>query len=115
MNGPIYLPGRNGLQGVAARKQPAMGQHDTAPPALAPPQPQQLQQLRRQHGIAVLASLALLDPDQHPRAVDVIHLEGSHLRHPQPGAISGAESGPVFRPGRRLEQLPDLLGAEHGR
>jgi len=51
-------------------------QHHAAPLALTPPEPQQFQQLRRQHGIAVLASLALLDPNQHARAVDIADLEG---------------------------------------
>jgi hypothetical protein len=86
---PIELARRNGRErergGERARerapagKQPTLGQDDTAPLALAPPEPQQFQQLRRQHGIAVLASLALLDPDQHMRAVDVADLEGRYL------------------------------------
>jgi hypothetical protein len=36
--------------------------------ALAPPQPEQLEQLRRQHGVTVLAALALLDSEQHSLA-----------------------------------------------
>src|ERR1700722_6832079 len=83
MDSPIELARRNGLERgrerVPAGKQPALGQHDTAPLALAPPEPQQFQQLRRQHGIAILASLALLDPDQHARAVNVADLEGRHF------------------------------------
>ncbi len=46
VDSPVDLAGRDGLQDVAAGKQLAMGQHNAAPPALAPPQPQQLQQLR---------------------------------------------------------------------
>ena len=79
MDGPIELARREGLERVPAGKQLTLGQHDAASLALAPPQPQQFQQLRRQHGVAVLASLALLDADQHARAVDVADLEGRHL------------------------------------
>ena len=79
MDSSLELAGRNGLKKVLSAEQPALGQHDTAPLALAPPEPQQFQQLRQQHGIAVLASLALLDPDQHVRAVDVADLEGRYL------------------------------------
>ena len=79
MNRAVDLARRNWFERVPPRKQPALGQHDAAPLALAPPEPQQFQQLRRQHGIAVLASLALFDPDQHARAVDVADLEGRHF------------------------------------
>ena len=36
-----------------------------------PPRAQQLEQHRREHRVAVLATLALLDPDQHALAVNV--------------------------------------------
>ena len=64
------------------------------------------------HRVAVLAALTLLDTDQHAGAVDVAYFERGNLRHPQPGAISGAECGPVFRPRRRLEQPSDLLDTQ---
>ena len=90
-----------------------MRQHDAAPLAFLPPQPQQLEQLRRQHGVAVLASLALFDPDQHARAVDIIDLEAGHLRHAQARAIGGAEYGLVFDARCRFEQPADFLDAQH--
>src|SRR5207237_604391 len=43
--------------------------------ALPPPGAQQREQLRRQHGMAVFAALALLDPQQHALGVDVADLE----------------------------------------
>jgi len=113
VDGAVELPRRQRLKAIATREKPAMGQHDAPALALAPPQPKQLQQLWRQHRVAVLAALPLLDPDQHARAVNVIDLEGGHLRYAQSGAIGGAERGFVLRARRRLEQPPDLLGAQN--
>src|SRR5579871_4540103 len=39
----------------------------------------QLEQVRRQHDITVLATLALLDPEQHARTGEVGHLERRHF------------------------------------
>src|SRR3972149_5039048 len=36
--------------------------------------------MRRQHYVAILAALALFDPDHHALAVDVGHLQRHHLR-----------------------------------
>src|SRR5207244_8164173 len=49
--------GRQRLDRVAARKQPAARQQQAAPPPLAPPDAQQFEQLRRQHCMAVLPPL----------------------------------------------------------
>ena len=65
--------------------------------------------------MAILAALALLDPDQHARRVDVGHLERHDLGDAQPGAIGGAEGGLVLRPWCRLEQPRHLLDAQHQR
>jgi hypothetical protein len=40
-----------------------------------PPLPQQGEQVRREHGIAIPATLATLDPEQHAFAVNVGHPE----------------------------------------
>ncbi len=58
-----------------------MRQEDAAPLAFAPPQPQQLEELGREHGVTVLAPFALLDADQHALAVDIVCLEVCNLRH----------------------------------
>src|SRR5665213_2997825 len=63
MNGAVELARRDGLEAVAARKQPAVREKDITALALAPPEPKQHQQLRRQHRVAVLAAFALFDPD----------------------------------------------------
>ncbi|PWK75435.1 hypothetical protein C8K44_1031 [Aminobacter sp. AP02] len=94
-----------------------MWEHHPALLAFAPPQPQQLQQLRREHGVAILAPLALLNADQHARAVDVVDLEMSDLGHTKTSAISGAERGLVldawccFEQPRRFLLAPALAEA----
>src|ERR1700688_1527392 len=115
MDGAVDLAGRDRLGNAATGKQPAMGRHDVPPLTLAPPEPKQLQQLRRQHRIAVLAAFALLHPDQHSGAVDVVDLERGDFGDPKPGAIGGPECCLVLETRRRLEQPPDLLDAQHVR
>jgi len=115
MDGAIDLAGRDRLDSAATGKQPAMGRHDVPPLALAPPETKQLQELRRQHRVAVLAPLTLFHPDQHAGAVDVVDLEGGDFRDPKPGAVGGPERGFVLETRRRLEQSPDLLDAQHVR
>jgi hypothetical protein len=58
--------------------------------------------------VAILAALALLDPQQHAFGVDVADFERHHLGDTQPGAISRGESRLVLRPRRRIEQQRDL-------
>src|SRR3712207_5789224 len=96
VDGAVHLTGRQRRDRIAAREQPALRQHQAAAASLAPPGAQELEQVRRQHGMAVLAALALLDPDQHARAVDVAHLERHDLGDAQSGAVGGAQRGPVL-------------------
>lgn len=84
LNRAMELPRRDRIGATAPRKQPAMRKHHPATPAFAPPQPQQFQQLRREHGVAILASFALFDADQHACAVDIIDLEVRDLRWRRP-------------------------------
>ncbi len=65
MAGPVELAGGERLGRIAAREQPA------TEPGLPPPLPQQVQQIGREHDVAVLAALALLDPNQHAGGIDV--------------------------------------------
>jgi hypothetical protein len=58
--------------------------------AFYPPIKQQLRQLWRQHGVAVYASFALLDPQQHALGVDVADLKRHHLGDAKPGAVGGS-------------------------
>lgn len=75
---------------IAAREQPAAGHQDAAPQTLAPTCPQDLEQLQRQHGVAVLLPLALLDPQQYARGTDVGDFEAttSETRRPAPYATA---------------------------
>ena len=75
----VQLASRDRVSAVLTGEQPAMGQHHPTPLAFAPPLTEQIQQMRRQHGVAVLASLALLDTNNHALAVDVPHLEVGYL------------------------------------
>jgi hypothetical protein len=53
MGGAVELAGREWLDRIAARKQPAPRQQNAQAPAVPPSIAQQLEQLRRQHGVAV--------------------------------------------------------------
>src|SRR5260370_199423 len=83
--------------------------------AFDPPNAQQLAQLGGQHGGAVFASLARLDPQQHALGVDVADLERDHLGDAQPGPVSGSECRLVLGSRRRLQQKRNLLDAQNGR
>src|SRR6516225_1255476 len=113
MDGAVELAGRERLDWAAARKQPAARQQHAQAPPLPPPGAQYFEQLRRQHGVAVLATLALLDSQHHALGIDVADLERYNLGDAQPSAIGGGERRRVLRPRRRLEQQRDLFDAEH--
>ena len=78
---------------------------------------QQLQQLRREHAVPVLAALALLDADQHALGVDIADAQHHDLADAQARAIGDAQAPPCTsgRAGCRLEQPAHLLGREHAR
>src|SRR6185295_2786331 len=90
VTGPVELASGDRLNQLLAGKEPP------AWPLHPPPLPQEIAQVGREHDIAVLAPLALLDPDQHARAVDIGHLEIDDLGDAQTAAIGDAEGGAVF-------------------
>ena len=110
---------RNGRPHAAIRMQRvlcvAAGEQPVRRPRQPPIAAQDAEQLRRQHDIAVLAALALLDANHHPAAVDVGELETGHLGRTQPGGIGGGQRGPMLQAWHRLEEAHHLLGAEHHR
>src|SRR5205814_7884030 len=81
----------------------------------SPVGPKDAQELGRQHDVAVLAALAVFDPNDHAAAVDVANLEGGHLADAQPRAISCSQSRPVAQPRHCPQEAGDLLAAEHHR
>ena len=56
-----------------------------------PPLPQQVERLGREHDIAILAALGLLDANDLLCAVDMLDLEPDHLAGAQAAAIAEAE------------------------
>jgi hypothetical protein len=84
-------------------------------PRRLPPFAQELEQLRRQHHVAVPLSLALLDPEHHALAVDVRHLQVRDLGHPEARAVGDAERGLVLEARRGLEEARHLLLAQDDR
>jgi hypothetical protein len=84
-------------------------------PCFPPIGAQHVEELRRQHDIAVAATLALIDPDQHAAAVDVGEFETHHLRDPQPGGIGGHQRDAMLQVRHRREESYHLVGAEDHR
>src|ERR1700689_4771785 len=71
----MELPGADWLHGVLSRKQPTVAMHHALLVPDLPPLTQQGEQICREHGIAIPATLATLDPEQHALAVDIGDLE----------------------------------------
>jgi len=113
MEGPAELAGGERIDRLLAGEQPTAGQHHPVLAPGPPPGAQQIEQGCRQHGIAVLAPLALLDPDHLALAVDVGELERDHLRGPQAGAVGDRQRRLVLEARCRIQQPCDLLGAQH--
>src|SRR6266478_432511 len=83
------LAGGHRLAAPVAGKQPAFGHGCSSIVsrwARLPPLAQQTERLWRQHDIAVLAALGLLDPNDLLRAVDMLDLEPDHLAGAQAAA-----------------------------
>ena len=94
MEQAVELARRQMAVPVAPWEQPALlrrhALHRNGRPHL-PPLPQQREHLRRQHDVAILAPLPLLDADDHLRAVDVAGSQPDDLARAQPAAIAEAQ------------------------
>src|SRR5437867_3713825 len=109
MAGTVELACGERLHRIAARKQPALG------PCGLPIGAQKRKQMLAEHHVAVLAALALLDPDHHAGAVDVAELERDHLIGTHACAIGYAQRRAVLEARRGFQEAPDLLRAQnHG-
>src|SRR5258708_39246376 len=94
MEQAVELACRHRLVGPGARKQPALlkwRSRIVPRRARLPPFAQQAERLRRQHDVAVLAALRLLDTNDLLRAVDMLDLEPHHLAGAQPASIAETE------------------------
>jgi hypothetical protein len=97
------------LARLPAREQPAPRPRQT------PVGAQDLQQLRRQHDITVLAALALLNPDQHAIAVDGADRQARDLADPKARSVRCWQRRPVRQAGNRFQKPHDLVGAQYHR
>jgi hypothetical protein len=108
-DGPIEPTGSDWIDRILAGKEPDRRSRR------APPLTQECEELRGEHHIAMPLPLALLDPQRHPLAVDIGHLQVRDLRHAQAGAVGDAERGLVLETRRGFEQSRHLLLAQHDR
>src|SRR6202049_1916627 len=118
MEQAVELAGRHRLAAPEAGKQPTFfqGRSRIVPGrARLPPLPQQSERLGRQHDIAVLAALGLLDANDLLRAVDMLDLEPDHLAGAQPAAIAETEQCASLEAAGDGQQAPRLVLAHHQR
>ena len=71
---------------------------------------QDSQQPGREHDVAILAALALVDANDLTLAVDVGRSQADRLRHAQAGCVAGGQDGAVLEAGRTVEEAEDFLG-----
>src|SRR6516164_8723550 len=91
---PVELAGGHRHAVFASRKQPAFLKGccvgiETS--TRLPPLPQQINHRRRQHDIAILAALGLLDTNDLLRAVDMLDLQPDHFAGTQAAPIAKTE------------------------
>src|SRR5215470_4609532 len=113
---PVELAGRHRPAGPTARKQPAFlyrRSGNVTRRARLPPLAQQIEQLRRQHDIAVLAAFGLLNPNDLLRAIDMLDLEPDHLAGAQTAAVAETEQGADLEVAGDGEQPTRLVRAHY--
>src|SRR3984885_6086130 len=118
MEQAVELAGCHRLTGPLAWKQPAPLHGSSGietPPARLPPLAQQVERVGRQHDIAVLASLGLLDPNDLLRAVDMLDLQPDHLAGTQAAAIAETEQHANLEVAGDRQQAPGLVLAHDER
>jgi len=80
-------------------------------PRDAIPVAQKFKQRRGKHRIAILATLALFDPQHHAFGIDIADLQCGDLGDTQPRTIGDAERRLVFDAWCRLQKTRNLFGA----
>ena len=115
VHGAVELAGAQRLNRVEAGKQPAAVEHLALRPGHPPPGAQALEQQRRQHGVAILAPLALLDAQGHALTVDIADLQPDHLAGAQAGAVGHRQRRLVLQVAGRREQPGYLVPAQDHR
>jgi hypothetical protein len=115
VNGTVELPGGQRIHGIETGEQPPSGQDLALRMTHAPPGAQPLQQHRTEHGVAILAALALLHAQRHALAVHVGDLQADDLAGTQAGAVGHRQGHLVLDVACRRDQARDLVHAEHYR
>ena len=67
-----------------------------------------------QHHVAILATLAALDVENHALAVHITDLETSQLRVPNAGGVESHEHGAIKGSGSGVDELRYLFLTENG-
>ncbi len=118
MEQAVELAGGDRSPPPAPREQPPLGRRHAcviAPRAKLPPLPQEVEQILRQHDVAVLAPLGLDDADDVLGAVDVADPEPDHLAGTQAAAIGEREQHANLEGLGDRKQALGLVCADHQR
>src|ERR1700677_1280898 len=100
-----------GTRGPAVTgKKPGGGFFPQAPPVCA----EFVEQNGTEHYVAVLATLAALDVNHHPSAINVADLQASQLRVPNTGGIEGHEDSLMEWCASRIDELGHFFLTEYG-
>ena len=116
MKQAVKLAGGHRPAGPKAGKQPALLQGRSgimARWADLPPLAQQIERLGRQHDIAILAALGLLDANDLLRAVDMLDLKPDYLARAQSAAIAETEQNAGLETAGDSQQALGLVRAHH--
>ena len=89
--GPLQRGRVHRVRALRRRKQPRRGAR------LCPVPAQGLEQARREHRVAILAALALLDANGHPRRIDVGDAQVQDLGEPQARRVGRQDHRAMFR------------------
>lgn len=111
----VDLPGADRLEVMHTREQPAIGMHHALSAPDLPPFPQENEQVMGEHGIAIPAAFAALNPEQHAFAVDIPDLEAGHFARAQASSIGNRQDRLVLDAGRGIQHSAHFVPAEHGR
>src|SRR4029453_2238903 len=116
MEQAAQVAGGHRLAGPSAGKQPAFLRRRsrivTRWPYL-PPLSQEIDHLGRQHDIAILAALGLLDPNDPLSAVDMLDLQPDDLAGAQATTIAEAEQDADLEAAGDGQKPPHLVRAHH--
>ncbi len=106
VNGAIQLSRAERVDGIHPGKQPPAVEHAALGTGDAPPEPQAFEQDRREHRVAVLTALALLDAQGHALAVNVADLQRHLTRGNNPEVFPTSSSSSHRRIPQRTKRPP---------